>query len=180
MSPTRKGDETMAGTEHVHYAGLVITGRHVLWFLIAFFAVIIATNIYFVRAAVSTFPGEQVEKSYYQGLNYNDVLEKRRALAGLGWTFELTHPLTTGSDQQVNIRIVSAYDQPVLGLHLAGQLVRPSTDAEKIDLAFTESRDGHYIAQADLKPGAWDLFVTPRTADDAAEGHTAKTRIYVE
>jgi nitrogen fixation protein FixH len=63
-----------------------LTGRHVLLMLLAFFGVMLAVNAYFTVAAVKTFRGEDVKRSYRQGLDYNQTLQQRAQQSELGWT----------------------------------------------------------------------------------------------
>ena len=62
-----------------------VRGWHVLTALLAFFGAIIAVNIAFAVIAVRSFPGEDVRRSYVQGLQYNDTLAERRVQQALGW-----------------------------------------------------------------------------------------------
>ena len=62
-----------------------LTGRGVLLWLIAFFGIIFATNAYFIMIAVKTFSGEDEQKPYLQGVEYNDTLARRAAQRRLGW-----------------------------------------------------------------------------------------------
>ena len=63
-----------------------LTGKHVLLMLVAFFGVIIVTNVIFINAAVTSFRGEDVKGSYRQGLEYNETLETRKSEGQLGWS----------------------------------------------------------------------------------------------
>ena len=65
-----------------------LRGVHVFAGIAAFFGVMILIQVVFVIQAVRTFPGEEVEKSYVQGLDYNATLERRAAQKKLGWSAE--------------------------------------------------------------------------------------------
>ena len=54
-----------------------LKGWHVLLILMAFFGVMFSVNGVFLYHAITSFPGEDVKKSYVQGLNYNDTLAVR-------------------------------------------------------------------------------------------------------
>ena len=49
-----------------------LTGRHVLLWIVGFFAVIFAVNGILVRAATSTFGGLETQSSYKAGLMFED------------------------------------------------------------------------------------------------------------
>ncbi|PWE18483.1 ferredoxin [Marinicauda salina] len=149
-----------------------ITGKHVLIGMIAFFAVTIAVNATFITLAVRTFSGEEVERSYVQGLAFNQVLEERRAQAARGWEAAV--------DIDADRVIVSVSDPeggPVGGLELAGALRHPADTSRDVILDFVERETGVYIAEPGaVPPGAWTL---------AAEGENGpafslRRRMFVE
>lgn len=131
----------------------VIKGRHVLFALIGFFAVTICVNALFITMAVRTFSGEEVERSYMQGLEYNSVIEARRAQAELGW--EAGVNLAAG---EVLVEIARPDGSPVSGLFLEGKLRHPADTALDRPLAFREREAGLYVAEASgLPEGQWVL-----------------------
>lgn len=131
----------------------VIKGKHVLIGLIAFFAVTIAVNAVFITQAVRTFSGEEVERSYMQGLQYNQVIEQRRAQAELGWQAAVN--LTGG---QILVELSRPDGSPVSGVFLEGALRHPADTALDRSLAFRERESGIYVADAaDLPEGQWIL-----------------------
>lgn len=159
-----------------------ITGRHVLFALIGFFGIIIVANAIMVRLAVQSFPGEQEEKSYYQGLNYNDALEKKERQAATGWRASLIEiPATDGADY-IDVKLLERNGEPVRQARLSGQLSRPTTAVGQRSLDFMAQGDGVYRARVEgLARGAWDLSLTARSGqDDSPAALEATTRITVE
>jgi len=132
-----------------------IKGHHVLFALIAFFGVIIVVNIIFVTQAFRTFSGEDEPRSYIQGINYNDVLERREAQAELGWT--ATSEVTRSG---IRLEITDSADLPVTGLMMDSYLRHP-TDSN-LDIALTLNGDGPgvYAMQIDIPAGRWMLVVS--------------------
>ncbi|MEO1305623.1 MAG: FixH family protein, partial [Pseudomonadota bacterium] len=65
-----------------------LKGWHVLLIMLGFFGIMFAVNGVFLYHAITSFPGEDIKKSYVQGLNYNDTLAVRAAQAELGWQAE--------------------------------------------------------------------------------------------
>lgn len=121
--------------------GFRVKGRHVLIAMITFFGVIFSVNAVFITTALNTFPGEEVRRSYMQGLAYNEVIAARRAQAELGWSATVN-----ALDGRVLVAVEDAEGQPVMGLRLNGVLRRPTTDGYDRPLAFTEARPGVYAA----------------------------------
>ena len=68
--------------------GRELKGWHVLLIMLAFFGVMFSGNGVFLFHAITSFPGEDVKKSYVQGLSFNDTLADRAAQAELGWLAE--------------------------------------------------------------------------------------------
>ncbi len=132
-----------------------ITGRHVLVAMLLFFAAIIAINIAFSIVAVRTFPGEDVKRSYLQGLNYNDKLAERAAQNALGWSAGM-EALPQGAGAQLRVRFVDREGRPVEGLAIEGKVRRPATTRDERAVTFTAEGDGVYVADAgNIALGAW-------------------------
>jgi nitrogen fixation protein FixH len=55
-------------------------GKKVLFALLAFFAIFSSVNAFFVYKALSTNTGVVVENAFEQGLNYNDIIAKAKAV----------------------------------------------------------------------------------------------------
>lgn len=134
-----------------------LTGRHVLLMVVAFFGVMLIANVIFIRAAVRTFPGVSEEKSYFQGLHYNDTLAERAAQSRLGWTAEVAEVVREGETGRIVIRM--AKDETALtSLAFSGVLKRPVHSDDDQTLAFNSLGGGLYQAEVDtFGAGAWDM-----------------------
>ncbi|MEM8771337.1 MAG: FixH family protein [Pseudomonadota bacterium] len=134
-----------------------LTGKHVLAMLIGFFLVILTANVIFINFAVRTFPGEKEEKSYLQGLNYNDRLAARAEQAALGWTATIEEALLVGNQVELKMTIVSADGAPLRGLNVDGALSRPASKAQDRSIVFVETGNGEYVASSPAASGVWIL-----------------------
>ncbi len=134
-----------------------ITGRHVLTALISFFVVVAAVNVVFINFAVRTFPGEKEEKSYLQGLNYNDRLAARAAQDALGWSASIDKAALAGGDVTIALSIVDRNGAPVSGLNVSAVLSRPASEVHDTVVSFRPIGRGEYEAVAPAGAGAWDL-----------------------
>lgn len=134
-----------------------LTGRHVLIGLLAFFGAVIAVNVVFAVAAVRSFPGEDVRRSYLQGLAYNDTLADRRAQAELGWQAAASlRRADEGAVLEVSLRTRGG--APLNGAALSGELRRPTTARFDRELAFAPIGEGRYVAALGALPtGRWLL-----------------------
>jgi nitrogen fixation protein FixH len=139
--------------------GFRITGRHVLFGVIGFFAVVIGVDALFMTLAIRTYPGQVSATPFEDGLAYNRTLAAREAQARLGYraamVAEPAGPL---------IRLTTRDGAPLRGATLAGALSRPATEAGRRLVAFEETAPGHYRARAAGLSGAWDLVVTGHDA----------------
>lgn len=134
-----------------------VRGWHVLAIILAFFATIIAVNVTFAIYAVRSFPGEDVQRSYLQGLHYNNTLAERRAQEQLGWR---AAALLRGEGEGVVVEVtLTAQDSSAItGAALTGELEWPTNSQFDRALHFESVGDGRYVARVtDLTPGRWRL-----------------------
>tara|TARA_R110002072_G_scaffold3901_12_gene27975 strand:+ start:295 stop:762 length:468 start_codon:yes stop_codon:yes gene_type:complete len=117
-----------------------LRGWHVLVMILMFFGVTIGVNATFITLALQTFPGEDVPRSYVQGINFNDTLDARRRQSELGWTASFN-----AADGQLVLAVADAADRAVPGLSLSGEMVHPDTTTA-CPLVFAEGQDGLYRA----------------------------------
>jgi nitrogen fixation protein FixH len=145
-----------------------LKGWHVLAGMLAFFAAIIAVNVGFAIVAVDSFPGEDVRRSYLQGLNYNDALAERRRQAALGWQ---AHAATENEAGQTRLVVMlrDREGRPLSGVAVSGELRWPADERLDRALTFAPDGEGRYVAAIeDLRPGYWRLRARAAGADSAA------------
>lgn len=141
-----------------------VRGWHVLLVILGFFGTIIAVNVTFAVFAFQSFPGEDVRRSYLQGLNYNQTLAERDAQAALGW--RATTDLRAGADGAVlEVALATRDDVAVTGAELSGLLQWPTTAQFDRELRFEALGEGRYIARLGaLEPGRWRLRAHAQSA----------------
>jgi len=61
------------------------------YIFVAFFAVILVVNIFYIYVAKKTWRGVSTENSYQKGLQYNDTLQKAKDQEELGWKVNVTY-----------------------------------------------------------------------------------------
>ncbi len=151
-----------------------LTGKHVIYWVIGFFAVIFIANGFFVYYAVSTFRGEDSMHPYQQGIDYNQTLAERRAQAASGWTAEID--LEEG---RLELKIRNGDGTYIPGLKVTGVLKHPTETDLDIPLTFAQTEANTYIvsippeAYGHEAPGKeWDLHTVARKPD----GSKFKTR----
>lgn len=157
-------------------AGKPLKGWHVLLILLGFFGVIFTVNGIFLYHAITSFPGEDVKKSYLQGLNYNQTLAARAAQAETGWRAAAGY-----ADGQVIFQLSDANDDPVSGLVIVAQLRRQASDAFDQTVAMTALTKGEYSAEfGALAQGEWHLRFTVMDTDAQSEIFCADKTLFVK
>jgi len=148
-------------------SGKPITGWHVLFAVVTFFAVVIGVDTLFMIKAYGTFSGEVASNPYEAGLAFNKTLAQRQREAALGWTATVEK----AEGDAVVVRMVDKTGAPLDRLSLTGVLERPATEAGRQSLDFKPLGGGRYQAHARLD-GAWDLRATARNGRDVFELET--------
>ncbi|MEO1660780.1 MAG: FixH family protein [Pseudomonadota bacterium] len=133
-----------------------LKGWHVLLIMLVFFGVMFSVNGVFLYHAITSFPGEDVKKSYFQGLNYNETLAARARQADLGW-----HAEAGLQGDEILLRLSDKADEPLTDRAVVGELRRVATRDQDQALVFQPKRGGAYSAPAGtLSPGQWRLRVS--------------------
>ncbi|MGB3456412.1 MAG: FixH family protein [Litorimonas sp.] len=146
-------------------AGRELTGKHVLAMMVAFFGIIVTGSIVFTTLAVTSFRGEDVEKSYRQGIDYNRTLESRAAQRTLGWDASV-NLVGSAQDRTLLIQIVDAEGTPLTGLSVEAALRHPvDTDLDRV-VPVRMGAGG--LARADLSglSGQWTLIASASDGRD--------------
>lgn len=144
-----------------------LTGRHVLMMVVAFFAIIVVVNIYFITAAVTSFRGEDVKGSYRQGLEYNQTLAARSEQNALGWKVSANVIADTKDDEHIIISAVDKQGRSLQNLTFESVLRHPTDLKQDRDVTLKPLGNGRYKASLEGLSGSWQLRAT------AYDGETA-------
>jgi nitrogen fixation protein FixH len=141
--------------------GREFTGRHMLFTIGAFFAVVIGVNILMAVAASSTWTGLVVANSYVASQEFQMRADAARAQRDeLGWRGELS--LAEG---RVRVSVVDRAGAPVPLGEVSIRVNRPVGGRDDRALNLAPGADGAYEAPLSLGPGVWDVTVTaPQTS----------------
>lgn len=145
-------------------------GWHALLWFVGFFGFMFVVNGIFLWAALSSFPGEDVEKSYLTGLDYNHELARRQHQQQAGWNAEIGFS-DTPAGLDLSVRLLKA-DGSALPVFATTALLRHPTDRaldRAVDL--TPAGGGEYRAAVGaLNPGLWNVLITA-DVDPQTDGH---------
>lgn len=143
-----------------------LTGWHVLIILCVFFGVMVAVNVVFTVFAVKTFPGEQVEKSYVQGLNYNQTLQEKKRQAELGWKAEIGFEKQDSGAPRLVSNWLDRDGELMPQLTVKAKLVRLVSDEGQLEVDLQADGPGRYYTDLDeLGAGEWRIEVSATNAD---------------
>lgn len=155
----------------------VLTGRGVLLWLGAFFGIIIATNAYYITIAVKSFSGEDEQKPYLQGVEFNDTLARRALQRELGWHATMAASRLPSGQVRIAVRLADAHGAPEIRPRLTGELRHPANENRDRPLDLKETAPGLYQADlANVGPGSWDVLVSSAAKDAPFE---AVRRVWV-
>lgn len=149
-----------------------LKGHHVLIWLAGFFGLMFLANGIFVYFAVTTFPGEDVRKSYLTGLDYNTTLDKRAAQAALGWQASaglLSEGVAGTVPARLEVNLLREDESGLETLEVSAELRRTTTSAEDVTAQLQPVGEGRYLsAPLNLCEGLWEVRITARDADGKA------------
>ena len=155
----------------------VLTGRGVLLWLGAFFGIIFATNAYYITVAVKSFSGEDEQRPYLQGVEYNDTLARRAKQRELGWHATMAASRLPTGQVRVSVRLADARGAPETQIKLTGELRHPANENRDRRLDLRQTAPGIYqVDLAQVSAGTWDVLVSSGTKDTSFE---AVRRIWV-
>lgn len=151
--------------------GFRLTGRHVLIALLAFFGIVIAVNLAFVRLALDSWTGLTDHDSYRTGLSWNRTLERSAAQRSLGWTVGIESRSerighADGRRLEVTLTLHDRAGRPLTGLALSGGARHPVLEANDRVIGFVEAGGGRYVGTALLPgPADWGLKLVATRPD---------------
>jgi nitrogen fixation protein FixH len=137
-----------------------LTGRRVLVYLVAFFAVVFAANAALVTFAIETLPGTEVDSAYRASLAFNREIAAAKAQAQRGWKVAAHVERSGDGGARLRIDARDAAGAPLGGAGFMARLSRPAD--ERADRAFVlaERESGIYTGAAGgVAPGQWDLVI---------------------
>ena len=156
----------------------VLTGRHVVMWLLGSFAVVGAVNAAMVYLALTTNGGEIEPLTYLSGVHFTDALERVAAQRALGW--QVNADLRPTADTvEITVSYLNAASQPLAGMEVDAAFVRPTHDGLDFTVPLTAVGDGKYSAIATVpQPGLWQVRLIARQGTEIR--HRLDYRVVVQ
>jgi nitrogen fixation protein FixH len=152
----------------------MITGWHVLYSVLGFFAIVFAVNGYFLYAALSTYTGVVSVEPYVKGLHYNERIAAQELQDGLHWTADLS-ALASGSPLKLSFK--DRRGSGIDDLAIDATLGRPATQSFDRALDFRPLGNGAYEAAIGaLEPGGWLVAIEAKRRRVTGEIDTFRMR----
>jgi len=137
-----------------------LTGRKVLFMLVAFFGVVIGVNMVMMRLAIQTLPGTEVDSAYSASLAYEKQIEAARDQNARTWKVDAHVERSGQGGTTLQVEVRDHDGRPMSGLKFQGHFERPADKRSDQAVALAETGIGIYRGSATLiAPGQWDLVV---------------------
>ena len=157
----------------------VLTGRGVLVWLLAFFAVVFTANGVMMKFAIQTMSGTGVDSAYRAGLAFNAEAQAARRQDERAWHVSGHAARNADGNAVVRVEARDKAGAPLTGLAFSAALERPIDKRADRRIALVELQTGLYGGKAaDVAPGQWDLILE---ADRGGERlFVSKTRVFLK
>jgi nitrogen fixation protein FixH len=153
-------------------------GWHFGLIILGFFTVVFTVNGIFLFNAIKSFPGEDVRKSYTQGLDYNDTLAARASQESRGWS--VGAGLTGDLGEGLSVEVTDRNGNPVAGLIVEADIRHPANVSEDRKVNLTSDVPGVYTADlSDFTPGFRNVVITGRWQANAEPVMEARKAIEI-
>lgn len=136
-----------------------LTGRTVLYLMLAFFAVVIGVNAFMAREALSTFGGVDTDSSYRAGQLFEREVAMAKAQDQQHWHVDAK--VTPAADGSALLDIVArdASGAPLAGMAATALFARPTDRRLDRTAAVSEYAPGRFRGSAVIAAGQWDLII---------------------
>jgi nitrogen fixation protein FixH len=136
-----------------------LTGKHVLFWLVGFFAMVFAVNGVLVKAATSTFGGVETSSSYKAGLMFKQDIAAAEEQDALHWRVDGKIARHAGGAAVLDISARNDAGSPLAGLDATARLAHPAD--ERLDHLVTLDGvgPGQFHGETQANAGQWELII---------------------
>ncbi len=136
-----------------------LTGRAVLYLMVAFFAVVIGVNAFMAHEALSTFGGVETDSSYEAGQMFERDVAMAKAQDAQHWRVDAKVTAAANGGALLDIVARDASGAALAGMTATARFARPTDRRLDRTVAVTEDGAGHFRGSADISAGQWDLII---------------------
>jgi nitrogen fixation protein FixH len=143
-----------------------VSGRMVLFAMVAFFAVVAGVNAVMMTVAIRTMPGVDVRSAYEASQRFNGEIARMQAQTERGWRAQ-ARVSRAGNDAVVTLILREQAGAPVTGLSVEARLQHPASRQVDRQAVLVETGPGIYVATVtSVHRGAWTLAVEARRGNE--------------
>ena len=137
-----------------------LTGRKVLFMLVAFFGVVIGVNMIMMKLAIQTLPGTEVDSAYSASLAYESEITAAHDQNARNWKVDAHIGRDSEGGATVQVEARDKNGTPMSGLKFQGRFERPTDRRADLPVVLAEVGIGIYRGSAPaIVPGQWDLVL---------------------
>lgn len=136
-----------------------LTGKHVLFCLLGFFAVVFAVNAVMIKAATSTFGGVETSSSYKAGLMFERDVARAVQQDALHWQVDGKLSRDRAGEAVLDISARDAKGAPLAGLTAQARLAHPADEQLDHVIDLRPVGAGRFHGEAPARPGQWEVIV---------------------
>ena len=137
-----------------------LTGRKVLFLLVAFFGVVIGVNMIMMQLAIQTLPGTEVDSAYSASLAYEKEIAAARDQNARNWKIDAHIERSGQGGATLQVEARDNNGRPMSGLKFQGRFERPTDRRADLAVVLAEVGIGIYRGNTlAIAPGQWDLVL---------------------
>ena len=152
-----------------------ITGRKVLFMLVAFFGVVIGVNLVMMRLAIQTLPGTEVDSAYSASLAYEKEIATARAQTARNWKVDAHVERSGQGGATLQVEARDNLGRPMSGLTFQGRFERP-TDRRADPTEYIVQRKRTDRAQAGGSARLFPAHAYGRPGDGPSDAREGRSR----
>src|SRR3954453_20114555 len=103
-----------------------LTGRKVLFMLLAFFGIVIGVNMIMMKLAIQTLPGTEVDSAYSASLAYESEIAAAHDQNARNWKVDARIARDSAGGATVQLEARDNNGTPMSGLKFQGRFERPT------------------------------------------------------
>ena len=103
-----------------------LTGRTVLFVLVAFFGVVIGVNLIMMKFAIQSLPGTEVDSAYRASLAYEREIAAARDQSARNWKVDARVRRSADGGATLQVEAADSSGLPMSGLKFQGRFERPT------------------------------------------------------
>lgn len=135
----------------------------------AFFAVVIAVNVFYIYLSRSSWTGVISKDAYKEGLHYNKIIDSSIKQKKLGWSVEVLNTRTSQDKILMKFIVRDKNDDRVKGAQITAHFKRLDNDKNDFDVMIQNHEGAEGVYQTEVffpQKGRWEAEFEVRKNDD--------------